>query len=41
VTADDGTQRTFEVIARVDSLTDIDYYRNGGILPMVLRQLGG
>jgi aconitate hydratase len=41
VTADDGTQSTFEVIARVDSLTDIDYYRNGGILPMVLRQLGG
>jgi aconitate hydratase len=43
VTATDGggTQRAFEVIARVDSLTDIDYYRNGGILPMVLRQLGG
>jgi aconitate hydratase len=29
----------FEVVVRLDSETDLDYYRNGGILPMVLRQL--
>jgi len=36
---DDGSELAFAVTARVDSLTDIDYYRSGGILPLVLRQL--
>jgi aconitate hydratase len=35
----DGKERTFEVLARIDSPIDLAYYRHGGILPMVLRQL--
>jgi aconitate hydratase len=38
-TADDGSQREFKVIARLDSQIDADYYRNGGILQTVLRSL--
>jgi aconitate hydratase len=34
-----GEEVRFEVIVRLDSETDFDYYRNGGILQMVLRQL--
>ncbi len=37
--AGDGRETSFHVIARVDSDTDIEYYRSGGILPLVLRQL--
>jgi aconitate hydratase len=36
VTADG---KTFEVIARVDTPVEAEYYRNGGILPYVLKQL--
>jgi aconitate hydratase len=36
---DDGTEKRFTVIARLDSDTDVQYYRNGGVLPFVLRQL--
>jgi aconitate hydratase len=39
VTATDGLVRSFEVIVRLDSGVEVDYYRNGGILPTVLRQL--
>jgi aconitate hydratase len=28
----------FKALARVDDPTDIDYLRNGGVLPMVLRE---
>ncbi|MBS4221841.1 aconitate hydratase AcnA [Lederbergia citrea] len=35
--AEDGTKKEFEVLVRFDSEVEIDYYRNGGILPMVLR----
>lgn len=35
--AADGTEKTFQAIARLDSEIEIDYYRNKGILPMVLR----
>jgi len=35
----DGVARNFEVLARVDTPVEADYYRNGGILPFVLRQL--
>ncbi len=38
-TREDGTQFDFPVIARLDSSVDIDYYRNGGILQTVLRQM--
>ncbi len=37
-TDSDGKTRRFHVIARLDSNIEIDYYRNGGILPAVLRQ---
>jgi len=35
--AEDGTKKEFEVLVRFDSEVEIDYYRNGGILQMVLR----
>jgi aconitate hydratase len=35
----DGQSKTFEVIARVDTPVEADYYRHGGILPFVLKQL--
>ncbi len=39
VTASDGSTRTFGAIARLDGPVDVDYYRQGGILPAVLRRL--
>ncbi|WP_338707721.1 aconitate hydratase AcnA [Paenibacillus amylolyticus] len=39
VTREDGTQFDFPVIARLDSMVDVDYYHNGGILQTVLRQM--
>jgi len=38
-TAPDGSKRSFGVRARLDSLVDVEYYRNGGILQTVLRSL--
>jgi aconitate hydratase len=38
VTADG---KSFEAVARIDTPVEADYYRNGGILPYVLRQLAG
>ena len=35
----DGSTKTFEAIARIDTPVEAEYYRNGGILPYVLRQL--
>lgn len=34
----DGNEKTFEVVVRFDSEVEIDYYRHGGILQMVLRE---
>ncbi|MEX2461154.1 MAG: aconitate hydratase AcnA [Paenibacillaceae bacterium] len=39
VTRNDGSSFDFEAIVRLDSLVDVDYYRNGGILQTVLRQI--
>jgi aconitate hydratase len=36
---EDGSTFSFEVLARLDSPIDVDYYRNGGILHTVLRSL--
>ncbi|MDP4098297.1 aconitate hydratase AcnA [Paenibacillus sp. P96] len=36
---EDGTKFEFPVTARLDSMVDIDYYHNGGILQTVLRQM--
>jgi aconitate hydratase len=37
--ADDGKVTEFTVDVRVDTPQEVEYYRNGGILPYVLRQL--
>jgi aconitate hydratase len=39
--SDCGTERRFDAIARLDGPIDVDYYRQGGILPAVLRRLIG
>jgi aconitate hydratase len=31
--------KSFEVLLRIDTPNEVDYYKNGGILPFVLRQL--
>lgn len=36
--ASDGKVTEFSAIARFDSVVELDYYRNGGILQMVLRE---
>ncbi|QHT46756.1 aconitate hydratase AcnA [Bacillus sp. SB49] len=36
-TDEEGNKKEFEVIARFDSEVEVDYYRHGGILQMVLR----
>jgi len=36
---DDGKSTTFSARARVDNETEIGYLHNGGILPLVLREL--
>jgi aconitate hydratase len=38
---DKGAVQTFDVQVRVDTPQEAEYYRNGGILPYVLRQLAG
>ncbi|MGA2037713.1 MAG: aconitate hydratase AcnA [Bryobacteraceae bacterium] len=37
--AADGTETNFTVTVRVDTPQEVEYYRNGGILPYVLREL--
>ncbi len=37
--AEDGSEISFTAVARLDSLTDVEYHRHGGVLPLVLRQL--
>ncbi len=38
-TAEDGSVKEFQVIARVDTPVEVEYYKNGGILQTVLRKL--
>jgi aconitate hydratase len=35
----DGADKSFEVMLRIDTPEEMQYYRNGGILPYVLRSL--
>jgi aconitate hydratase len=35
----DGTTRDIPVVCRIDTPIEVDYYRHGGILPFVLRDL--
>jgi aconitate hydratase len=39
--ADGGGEKRFEAIARLDGPIEVDYLRQGGILPAVLRRLAG
>ncbi|MBI4318068.1 MAG: aconitate hydratase [Chloroflexi bacterium] len=36
---DDGGEITFQTVVRIDSTIEVEYYRNGGVLQTVLRQL--
>ena len=35
----DGTSQTIEVLCRIDTLEEVEYYKNGGVLQYVLRNL--
>jgi len=35
----DGKERRFEAVLRIDTPKEIEYYRHGGIMPYVLRQI--
>ena len=37
----DGSDRTIKVKSRIDTAIEVDYYKHGGILPYVLRELLG
>jgi aconitate hydratase len=39
VTSPEGTKRNFTARSRIDTPAEIEYYKNGGILPFVLRNL--
>ncbi len=39
ITRKDGTKESHQVKLRIDTPIEVDYYRHGGILPFVLRQL--
>jgi aconitate hydratase len=39
ITRADGTRTEVTVTLRIDTPIEVDYYRAGGILPFVLRQL--
>ncbi|MBT9597920.1 MAG: aconitate hydratase AcnA, partial [Vitreoscilla sp.] len=39
ITSANGQQRRLPVTLRIDTAIEVDYYRHGGILPYVLRQL--
>jgi aconitate hydratase A / 2-methylisocitrate dehydratase len=38
-TADDGSETSFHAIVRIDAAAELEYYRNGGILHTVLREM--
>jgi len=35
----EGTKREVKLLSRIDTSIEVDYYRHGGILPYVLREL--
>ena len=37
----DGGEKAFEMLIRIDTPIEIEYYRHGGILQMVLREMLG
>ncbi len=39
VRGEDGSRREIDLLCRIDTAIEVDYYMHGGILPYVLRQL--
>ena len=39
ITRKDGSKQNLSVLCRIDTPIEVDYYRHGGILPYVLREL--
>jgi aconitate hydratase len=39
ITWPDGSRKSVPLVLRIDTAIEVDYYRHGGILPFVLRQL--
>jgi aconitate hydratase len=39
ITYKDGNKRQVKVKSRIDTAIEVDYYKHGGILPYVLREL--
>jgi aconitate hydratase len=39
ITGADGTKRSVTLLSRIDTPIEVDYFRHGGILPFVLREL--
>jgi aconitate hydratase len=39
ITRADGSRQEVTVKLRIDTAIEVDYYKHGGILPFVLRQL--
>ena len=39
ITSNDGSVRRVPLVCRIDTLDELEYFRNGGILHYVLRQL--
>jgi aconitate hydratase len=39
ITKADGKTSDISVVLRIDTPIEVEYYRNGGILPFVLREL--
>jgi aconitate hydratase len=37
--AADGTETRFHALVRIDAAAELEYYRNGGILHTVLREM--
>ncbi len=35
----DGSSKTVPLLCRIDTAIEVDYYKHGGILPYVLREL--
>ncbi|NER66800.1 hypothetical protein G3436_26860 [Pseudomonas sp. MAFF212427] len=39
ITRDNGAQEQIQVLCRIDTLNEVEYFKAGGILHYVLRQL--
>lgn len=39
VTRQDGSELSVNALVRIDAVTEVEYFRNNGILPMVLREI--